>query len=127
MLLTGNKPEIHELQMLKYSDESVLRIMESVAPHWKQVAVALGFNLARIKSIEKGVHYQPDDASFEIFSSWLQGERDLKPPTWEVLIQCLRQANLLDIAEMLSNIKIVSSHHDIIIVYTCTFRSEIGT
>lgn len=86
----------------------MLRIMESVAPQWKQMAVALGFSVARIKSIEKGEHYQPDDASFEIFSCWLEGEHGLKPPTWEVLIQCLRQGNFLDQAEMLDNIQIVS-------------------
>ena len=94
--------------MLECSDGRVLRIMESVAPQWKKMAVALGFSVARIKSIEKGEHYQPDDASFEIFSCWLEGEHDLKPPSWEVLIQCLKQANLLDIAEMLSNLQIVS-------------------
>ena len=82
--------------------------MESVAPHWKQMAVAMGFSVARFKSIEKGEHYQPDDASFEIFSCWLQGEHDLRPPTWEFLIQCLKEANILDIAEMLSNLQIVS-------------------
>ena len=108
LILVGNRPKIHELQILEYSDGRVLRIMESVAPHWKQMAVALGFSVARIKSIEKGEHYQPFDASLKIFSCWLVGEHDLKSPTWEVLIQCLRQANLLDIAEMLNNLQIVS-------------------
>ena len=86
--------------------------MGRVAPQWKQMAIALGFNEARIKSIEKREHYQPDDASFEIFSCWLEGEHDLKPPTWDVLIQCLTHANLLDIAEMLSNIQVVSFIHN---------------
>ena len=107
-MLIGNRPEIYELQMLEFSDGKKLRIMEEVAPHWKQIAVALGFSVARIKSIEKGEHYQPDNASFEIFSCWLQGEHDLKPPTWEVLVQCLKQANIVDAAEMLSNLQIVS-------------------
>ena len=110
LLLIGNRPELHELQTLEFSDGKKLRIMETVAPQWKQMAIALGFSVARIKSIEKGAHYQPDNASFEIFSCWLEGEHDLKPPTWNVLIWCLKQANLLDIAEMLliSNIQFVS-------------------
>ena len=108
MLLIDNRPKIHELQMLEFCDGQKLRIMERVAPQWKQMAIAFGFSVARIKSIEKGEHYQPDDASFEIFSCWLEGEHDLKPPTWDVLIQCLKLANLLDITEMLSNIQIVS-------------------
>ena len=75
------------------------------------MAIALGFSLPRIKSIEKDTHYMPEDASLEMFFCWLEGEYDLKPPTWEVLIQCLKQANLLYIGEMLSNaIKIVSFH-----------------
>ena len=111
MLLIDNRPKIHELQMLEFCDGQKLRIMERVAPQWKQMAIAFGFSVARIKSIEKGEHYQPDDASFEIFSCWLEGEHDLKPPTWDVLIQCLKQASLLNIAEKLSNIQIVSFIH----------------
>ena len=94
--------------MVEFSNGRVLRIMESVAPHWKQIAIALGFSVARIKSIEKSKQCQTDDASLEMLSCWLQGEHDLKPPTWEVLIQCLKRANLLDVAELLSNIQIVS-------------------
>ena len=86
--------------------------MERVAPQWEQMAIAFGFSEARIKIIEIGEHYQPYKASFEIFSCWLQGEHDLKPPTWDVLIQCLKQANLFDIAEMLSNIQVVSFTHN---------------
>ena len=112
LLLIGDRPELHELQMLEFSDGTEpLRIMEEVGTRWKQMAMVFGFSNTRIKSIEKGKHYQPDDASFEVFSCWLEGEHDLKPPTWDVLIQCLKQANLLDIAEMLSNIQIVSFIH----------------
>ena len=81
--------------------------MESVAPQWELIAVVLGFSVARIKSIDKSKHYQTDDATFEMFSRWLEGEHDLKPPTWDVVIQCLKEANLLDLAETLSNIRIV--------------------
>ena len=88
--------------------------MEKVAPKWKRVAAFLGFNADRIESIEKGEYYKLEDATFEMFSRWLKGEHDLKPPTWDVLIQCLKQANLLDIAEMLSNIQIVSFTHNCI-------------
>ena len=109
LILIGNRPEIHELQMVKLSNGRILRIMESVAPQWKQMAIALGFSVVRIKSIEKSKQCQTDDASFEMFSCWLEGEHDLKPPTWDVLIQCLKQANLMDIVEMLNNLQIVSS------------------
>ena len=96
--------------------------MESVAPQWKQMAIALGFSVARTESIEKSKHYRTDDASFDMFSCWLEGEHDLKPPTWDVLIQCLKQANLLDLAEMLSNIQIVSFNiNSILVTYTMPY------
>ena len=77
-----------------------------VAPHWKKFATALCFNQARIKSVEMGSHYQPEDACREIFSSWLDGVHDLKPVTWNSLIQCLKElkeAKVVEAVDMLSN------------------------
>ena len=83
--------------------------METVAPKWKKVATAIGFNEARIEAVDKGEHYKPEDATFEMFSRWLKGEHNLKPVTWKALAQCLKDANFQDIADkILSNIQIVS-------------------
>ena len=82
--------------------------METVAPKWKKVAAAIGFNEARINAIDKGEHYKPEDATFEMFSGWLMGEHSLKPVTWDALIQCVKKANLQEIAEMLCDIQIAS-------------------
>ena len=86
-LLLGNTPQLHELLLLTFDNGIEFRIMETVAPKWKRVAAFLGFNAERIESIEKGEHYKLEDATFEMFSRWLKGEHDLKPPTWDVLIQ----------------------------------------
>ena len=82
--------------------------MEIVAPKWKQVAAAVGFNKERIEAIEVDEHYKQEKATFETFGRWLKGEHNLKPVTWDTLIQCLKEANLQDVAETLSNIQIVS-------------------
>ena len=82
--------------------------METVAPVWKKIATAIGFNEARIKAIDEGEHCNPKDATFEMFSRWLKGEHNLKPVTWDVLAQCLKDANFQFIADMLCNIQIVS-------------------
>ena len=37
-----------------------------------------------------------------MFTEWLDGDHDLQPPTWDVLIQSLRAANLTEIADLLS-------------------------
>ena len=84
--------------------------MENVAPKWKKVAIAIGFDEARIEAIETGAFYQPENACLKMFTGWLNRGHDLKPPTWDVLIQSLRVANVIQMADMLHNtIEIVSS------------------
>ena len=90
--------------------------METIAPKWKDVAVAMGFNKERIESIEKDEHYKQEEATREMFGRWLKGEHDLKPVTWDVLIQCLKQAKLPDIAKMLSNIQFVSVYVVVLVI-----------
>ncbi len=102
----GKMPELHELQLLEF--EEPLRIMERVTPKWKQLAVALGFSGPRIDMIEMAALRQPEDACLRMFTKWLDGGHDLKPPTWDALIQSLRAANLPEIAELLKFIDIVS-------------------
>lgn len=86
-----------------------MRIMEEVTPKWKHVAIALGFDEARIRAIEIGAHYQPDDACFKMFSDWLAGGHHLKPATWAVLIRSLKAAKLTKNYDLLSStIKTVS-------------------
>ena len=102
-------PKLDQLQLLKFPDGTELRIMEKVAPKWKKVAIALGFDGARIETIEMGALRQPEDASLKMFTDWFAGGHDLKPPTWNVLIQSLRAATLTEIADLLNNtIEIVS-------------------
>ena len=117
-ILLGIKAELHELQLLKFDEgRKSLRIMERVTPKWKQVAIALGFNGSRIEAMEIGAHYQPGDACLKMFNKWLNGGHKLKPPTWGVLIESLRAANLAVTAALLNRtIKIVSFTQLIFIV-----------
>ena len=93
--------------------------MEKVAPEWNQVAVALGFNGARIKAIRMGTHHQPREACLEMFTEWLDGGHNLQPPTWDTIIQSLRVADLTEVADLLCHmIEIVSfSPHRIVASY----------
>ena len=73
------------------------------------MAIALGFDGARIEIIEMGALHQPEDAGLKMFTDWLAGGHDLKPPTWNVLIQSLRVAKLMETADLLDRtIEIVS-------------------
>jgi hypothetical protein len=105
----GKKPELYELQLLEFDEgRESLRIMERVTPKWKQVAIALGFNGSRIEAIEMGALRQPEDACLKMFTEWLAGGHDLRPPTWDALIHSLGAANLTEIADLLKFIESVS-------------------
>ena len=106
--LLGIKPKLSELQLLKFPDGNELRIMDTVAPKWKEVAIALGFDGPKIETIEMGAHYQPGDACLKMFIDWFFSGHDL---AWDSLIESLKAANLTETADVLSStIEIVSIH-----------------
>ena len=72
-IVIGNIPKLHQLQLLKFPDGTELRIMEKVAPIWDEVAIALGFDGARIETMEIGAHYQPRNTCRKMFTCWLAG------------------------------------------------------
>ena len=79
--------------------------MESVAPQWKEIAIALGYDGAKIQSIEMGSHFQPEEACRRVFMDWLNGDHDCcKPITWATVIQCLHEADHSTVAEELQRI-----------------------
>ena len=78
--------------------------MEKVAPVWKKTAITLGFDEAKISTIEIGSHYKPEDATLEMFSLWLKGAQHLKPATWSTLITCLKDVKLNELANLLNNL-----------------------
>jgi hypothetical protein len=89
----GDKPELKDLDILKSRDGREIRIMESVISKWEKLAISFGFEETRISNIKMGAFFQVEDACFKMFIRWLNGEHDLKPPTWYNLIQCLEETN----------------------------------
>ena len=85
----GDIPNLHYLDILKSKDGKEIRIMESVASEWEELAIRFGFEKTRICNIRRGAFFQIETACFNMFTRWLNGEHDLKPPTWYNLIQCL--------------------------------------
>ena len=100
--ITGDRPTLHELQLLEGVDGRKVRIIERVAPDWKDLAIALGFDQSRIMIIEEDCRGRVERASQEMFMRWLDGEHDLvQPCTWDTLIKCLRRAAFGDVANSL--------------------------
>ena len=98
----GDQPQLHELQLLEGVDGRTVRVMERVAPDWKRLAISLKFNSSIIKIIEKDYKTSTEEACQEMFTRWLAGEHDLAQPcTWDTLINCLRRAAFIDLANSL--------------------------
>lgn len=89
-------------------DRGTVRIIETVAPCWQKVAVALDFQGFQLKSIEKDYPSRSEDACREMFTKWLDGSPYLRGPvTWDTLIVCLEEAGLCDLAD---NVKYCLCH-----------------
>ena len=100
--ITGDRPTLHELQLLEGVDGRKVRVIERVAPDWKDLAIALGFDQSRIKTIERDYRGSREEACQEMFMRWLDGEHDLAQPcTWDTLIKRLRRAAFGDVANSL--------------------------
>ena len=72
--------------------------MEGVAAKWKDLAILLGFTGPKIISIDKGVQRDPEDACREMFIYWLDGGSNLKPVSWDSLVECLIDIGLSELA-----------------------------
>ena len=103
--IIGDQPKLHELQLLEGVDGRKVRVIERVAPDWKDLAIALDFDQYRIKTMEKDYRASMEEACQEMFMRWLAGGHDLAQPcTWDTLIKCLRRAGFMDVANSLRTI-----------------------
>ena len=97
----GATPELRDLLCLSGEDEKEVRVIESVTPNWKSVALALGYNHYRIDTIAQDTK-TTTDACLTMFKRWLNGEHDLaEPRSWGTLIKCLSRAGFVDVATKL--------------------------
>ena len=91
--------------MLEGVDGRKVRVIERVAPDWKDLAIALGFEQSRIMIIDEDCRGRVERACQEMFMRWLDGGHDLAQPcTWDTLIKCLRRAALINVANSLREI-----------------------
>ena len=89
------------MQRLKGPTGEAIRIIDTVAPKWEEVAIGLGYRGHMIETIEKTAHNQPKKASRTMLLQWLDGHQDLNwPVTWATLIEVLKdEADLATLAE----------------------------
>ncbi len=99
---SGTQPKLHQLQSLNIEEKNI-RIIDSVAADWEEVAIALHFDVPEIATVRLECHHQPKPACRMILSKWLNGQ-GCQPPTWERLTEALSDANFPSLAQDLQQI-----------------------
>ena len=77
-----------------------INIIQKVAPFWVDLALNLDFDPTgtTIPAIEKKYRYDPEACCREMMQMWLTG-RGTQPATWELLVEILRDCNLIVLAQ----------------------------
>ena len=96
-------PTIQQLHELQGKDGKSIRIIDTVAPEWEELAMAMGFPAHVIGTIRRNNIRDAKGATLQILTLWLEGKSSV-PVSWESLVDCLYQADFstvsLDIQEM---------------------------
>ena len=87
----AEKPALHQLLCLQGEGGKRVRVMETVAAHWENLAVALGFESCVIETIQRDTHYQTVSACRQILQRWLE-EKGPHPVNWHTLTEALVKA-----------------------------------
>ena len=99
-LLTAMKPTLAELKIMKTTTGEKIKIIESVAPQWKELGDLLDFDPdgQTLKLIEANNQLRgPVAYCREMFVTWLQGKG--REATWEVLIELLDDIDHSELAK----------------------------
>jgi hypothetical protein len=90
-------PKLHQLDLLECSGKS-LKLIQSIAAKWEQIARRLYFDHHVIGIITKDCHQQAELACQSVLTRWLNGE-GRQPISWTTLITVLDEADLSSVAE----------------------------
>jgi len=121
----ADKPKLYQLQCLQCQEKRVktrrwfgfkgqktrssvpilkqVKIIETVAARWEEVALALHFEGHTIQNIRYDTRFQCVDACREMFQKWLDGEGS-QPVTWETLMAALVGAGFITLVEDLQEL-----------------------
>ena len=113
IIRADDKPKLQELQVLtdsggSGSDMKNIRVIDTVAAQWEELAIALGFEAAVINYIRRDHAHDAKGACRHVLTRWLaEEEESLRGPvTWTTLIECLMDAGFAILAEDLKKIKV---------------------
>lgn len=92
--------------MLKGKGEKKVRIIDTIASEWEELAIALGFDGNVINYVKKDYVHDSKGASSKILGLWLENEDEqLKGPiSWSTLLQCLDDIGYSSLSNDIHNI-----------------------
>lgn len=95
---------LQALELLEGHGGRKVKVIDSVASQWTELAQTLGFRQDTIENIAD-TYMQCHEACREMFVKWLENNEGLKGPvSWSTLIQCLIDAGLVEIADSLMEV-----------------------
>ena len=99
----ADKPKLYQLQCLQCQGRRV-KIIETVAAKWEEVALALHFEGHTIQNIRYDPHIQCIDTACRVMlQKWLDGEGH-QPMTWGTLMDALIDIGFVTVVEDLQEI-----------------------
>ena len=99
-LIAGDKPLSHQMKMLKLLGGRQVKIVETIAYRWQDVALALHFEGSVIASIKESTFSNVEEGCRRMLDRWLEGVCH-EPLTWERLVEALQEAGFVDLADSL--------------------------
>ena len=81
-----------------------VRVIEVITPRWKVAALDIGFGDSRIRTIEQDSPFSAEYACIDMFRRWRAGGHDLKPCTWQVLIEYCQNIGEKSLAKSLKSL-----------------------
>ena len=90
-------PTIQQLQELQGRDGKTVTIIDTVAPEWEELAIAMEFPAHVISTIRRDNLRDAKGATLQILTQWLEGKCSIAV-LWGTLVDCLHQAGFSNVA-----------------------------
>ena len=89
------------MKMLKFPGEKRVKIVETIAYRWQDVALALHFEGSVIASIKESTFSNVEEGCRRMLDRWLEGGCR-EAVTWKRLVEALQDAGFIELAESLN-------------------------
>ena len=106
MFLLIGRLDIRDLQLLQECGGTCVRILDSVAPDWEEIAVAIGLGITDINRIAREHSSDVGRACLQVFGHWLSDYESLglPLPTWRALLEVLLRAEFNSLADQIQTL-----------------------